>query len=245
VSNRKWHNESIDHKLADRNIVRVTDVSNIRSPSNTKIQWMCEVCNGVWSTTVDSVINLNSGCPHCAGNTKLTVVECQYRLSELDVSVISLDDCGTFNHERKGQFVCNKCDNIWETTLSNIFSNNQGCPKCGKSGRYTSSWFESNDGSIPGILYLIKLSNDNEVFIKVGITKHTLTHRIASIPYQVDVLYKYRTTLHNAFNLEQSIKHQFNAYNPTIKFGGWTECFHKDTSQQIINFIKGHLPCIY
>ncbi len=239
MTNRKWSNATIDENLTHRNIKRVTNVNEISAPSITKISWLCTVCEELWFTTVDSVLNHKSGCPYCAGNRKMTIKDVQVKVKDRNIIVLELYD-GKQNQERKGHFRCGICSNKWKMILSNMLGKKQGCPRCGKSGRYTQTWFDRfpERKTQQGKIYLMCLEDDNETFLKVGITKRdTKTRFTTSVPYKTTTLLEVETTLYEAFKKEQLILHSLKRYVPNKHFGGKNECFDVSLQEEIINEI--------
>ena len=239
---KKWSNEKVDEALCGRNITRGFDSDQIPAPSVTKLEWVCDVCKHHWKTTCDSILNLGSGCPSCSGNIEMTITSAQERLNSTkrSIDVVRLGH-GKQNKERRGCFRCRVCSHQWDMILSNLFGKKQGCPRCGKSGRYTESWFTSAPGrkQLPGKIYLMELTNGNETFLKVGITKRDIRSRFTtSVPYHKTTLLDLNTTLYDAFLLEQKILREFKRYQPQQRFGGSRECFpvqYKNQIQRLIN----------
>ena len=84
--------------------------------------------------------------------------------------------------------------------------------------------------NILGILYLLKVYNDNEVFYKIGITTKTVRKRYQGYAiggYSYDIIKTIDDTIHKCFLMEQDIiKNNIgDRYIPKEKFEGWTECF--------------------
>lgn len=218
------------------------DVSHISAPSITKIEWLCTICNTPWSATVDSVLNLGSGCPKCAGNKKMTLEECQERIESENRNIIVLSLAnGRKNHERRGKLRCGSCSHEWEMILSNLLGKKQGCPRCGKSGRYTESWFHVNKDreKVLGRIYLIRLHNEEEEFLKVGITKRDIKSRFTtSVPYLKETLVDVTMPLVDAYYIERIVLDQFGKYTPQKHFGGKNECFHVNHEKEIRGIIE-------
>jgi len=90
-------------------------------------------------------------------------------------------------------------------------------------------------------VYLILLWKGKEKFLKVGMTTQSLNTRFKDIPYkwkelrfvEVDskMMYEYEQAIHGLMK-----KHK---YRPTIKFGGYTECYTLEAKNQIIKLIGG------
>lgn len=114
----------------------------------------------------------------------------------------------------------------------------QGCPKCGiiKSNRNKNSqgcwsattWSNIQNGR-KAILYVIELTNEDELFYKVGIT-FNLSARFGSrkMPYSWRTVALYKTyDAKYVFKLEKEIFKEFKhlKYSPLSSFAGQTECF--------------------
>ena len=78
-----------------------------------------------------------------------------------------------------------------------------------------------------GCCYILKCTDTNEEFYKIGITSDHIVRRFyGKLPYPYIVLYEHKTSVYNAFYIEQYL-HEIlkdKKYTPKIKFGGYTEC---------------------
>ena len=104
-----------------------------------------------------------------------------------------------------------------------------GCIKCTKVGGYNFDRL-STDSDLIGVmghLYVVKMQNDEETFIKVGITRSLVSRRVAELsssPYNATVLCTAKLLLLNAFIVEQNTINIHTSYRPTTRFSGHTEC---------------------
>ena len=96
-----------------------------------------------------------------------------------------------------------------------------------------------------GYLYIIKCSNDNELFYKIGITKQEFLRKRfscdTSMPYNVETIKTYVSHPSIIFDLETKL-HQIckqHHYTPIINFGGYTECF--TNIEMAIEFVESLL----
>jgi hypothetical protein len=62
AGNAPLNNEIIDQLLKDRNIKRIGNYINNRTP----ITFLCEICENYWNAATDNVCGKNSGCPLCS-----------------------------------------------------------------------------------------------------------------------------------------------------------------------------------
>jgi hypothetical protein len=123
----------------------------------------------------------------------------------------------------------------------NIF---QGCPQCqnGGWGCTFENWINFvKDKSC--IFYIIKCYNEDEEFIKIGITSNSIEHRFMNkkrFPYKYDIIWEVSTTGENVWNLEQEFKLLYpdSYYIPSMKFGGSTECYKWSEIFNIVNKLK-------
>jgi len=114
----------------------------------------------------------------------------------------------------------------------------QGCPNChydkvkNNAPSWTKiNWVNSGEKSInfdSFKLYVIRCSNENESFYKVGRTYNKLNKRFSQIPYTIEVV-KLITSMDGGyiFELEKRLKNKYKKlkYIPLINFGGKHECF--------------------
>jgi len=139
---------------------------------------------------------------------------------------ICIDKYGTV----KGQELWDARQDSWQTTL-NAKSDDEKediCRRKAPTVNYRTLWDE--ELNIPGILYLLKVYNDDEVFYKIGITTKTIRKRCRGHViggYSYDIINTVYDTIHKCFLMEQDIiKNNIgDKYTPKEKFEGWTECF--------------------
>lgn len=115
----------LDMRLLEqkRTIIRFGNYINIY----TKISWKCLMCNNVWESTPDSVINKCSGCPKCS-DRKLTneYVDGQLKINSRKIK--RLDDYINNNSVKK--WLCEICGKIWKARTRDILNKKSGCPDC-------------------------------------------------------------------------------------------------------------------
>jgi hypothetical protein len=109
-----------------------------------------------------------------------------------------------------------------------------GCRKCAienSIGAYHLSTIrKSGFSDSPASLYLMKFHDENESFLKIGITRNTKGHRFKKTEagYIVFLVYAFRTKLENAYTIEQRLLEKFlkHKYLPERSFGGHSECIN-------------------
>ena len=115
---------------------------------------------------------------------------------------------------------------------SHHMANIQGCPHCATSTiKYSKENFEKHKEFFKdkmGVMYVLKLIGNGELFYKVGITGRDEKYRFNSISqsYKIKIEYKEEMLIEDAYNLEQFFLEDFKSkkYIPQIKFKGYTEC---------------------
>lgn len=128
---------------------------------------------------------------------------------------------------------------IFEQT-PNRFLNGQICPKCKyKEGDTHRCYHNLKKERNNSILYIIRCYDENESFLKIGVTSRSIKARFScsdDLPYNFEVLREFRYP-----NIEVSdgietyllkITKPVN-YTPSKSFSGWTECRQE--------YIKNHL----
>lgn len=73
----------------------------------------------------------------------------------------------------------------------------------------------------------VRLYNNDESFIKVGMTTKSLEERLKYIPYKFEVIKLIEGSSEHVYDLENRFKKIFKkySYKPLINFKGETECF--------------------
>lgn len=119
-----------------------------------------------------------------------------------------------------------------------------GCQKCGYKNAprigFTREGFVNKYKDKNCILYITKLFNDKEEFIKIGITGDTIAGRkIGDKKYQYIILSQIEDDSKNIWSIEQYLHSYLRnfKYKPNIKFRGHTECFTTDALLQIPKLI--------
>lgn len=111
--------------------------------------------------------------------------------------------------------------------------NGHGCPKCGANGGGSINTFITNcinNKKGKGIFYIIRCFNESESFYKIGITSRSIKARYKdkiAMPYDYEVLTELIDDAATIYNIEKYLLKKFenNIYEPSIYFGGQTECF--------------------
>lgn len=239
MKSNKLSNIDIDKKLQDQQVKRLGEYKGMFN----KILWLCLDCLHEFEATPNNLIHSKyktSRCPICAQKTR------QLKQNRTDIKVI--DSClkekkimrlGDFSGLNTKILVkCLVCFHNWSPKMDGILKRNYGCPKCATKeralnavGGYNYENFNNKPEikNYPAILYLIKITKNEEVFYKVGITKRSIKTRIRQYfkSSEYEVIYSKSTILFEAFVMEQLIKETFKMYQyfPRISFGGQTECF--------------------
>jgi hypothetical protein len=117
-----------------------------------------------------------------------------------------------------------------------------GCPECGNMGWGLSEWLNKCKNPI-STLYIVKIFDGEEEFVKVGITNKNIKDRFKYLKdYNYISLFELKGNNKEIWKLEKNYLHLLGKfrYNPKKKFIGYTECFDKKvlTEKIIINGFK-------
>jgi hypothetical protein len=126
-----------------------------------------------------------------------------------------------------------------------------GCPKCGVEntinnlttnhiGWTLEKWKSvgiKNNGN--PVVYIIKIYNKYESFIKIGRTYKSINERmlfLSHLGYEYDILNIINGDYEFVYNKERDLLNKFknHKYNPLLKFNGYQECFE----EIILNYIN-------
>ena len=213
----KIHNNNYDYSLVDY------------KNNKTKVKIKCNI-HGIFEQLPSGHL-MGKGCFNCNSPKRLnnkSFIEKAKKVhgNKYDYSLVEY-----ITGQKKVKIICKKHGLFEQLPYSHY--NGSGCKKCANEkhlGGYSEEYFLNNENAkiFKGSLYIVKLENDVESFIKIGITKHSAKQRTkAIIPYKSTTIFEYKTTLYNAFLIEQILhkKLKNDQYNPKIYFGGHSECF--------------------
>lgn len=129
------------------------------------------------------------------------------------------------SHMQYGLFECPNCKKEWESIIANI-KNGSTRSCCEKAVGWTKSAWTKRFKKI--YLYKVNLYNDNESFIKIGITGNkNIKKRLLCIPYKYKILKVINKNTEYIYNLEKRFNRIFKQYKykPLKQFSGQNECF--------------------
>lgn len=178
-------------------------------------------CGELFESIIADVLKKRTSCGCNKGNKPRI-----YNEGDLINGIKFIKTLGTVKYAQKGIFECPLCGKHWESLIGNIKEGHtKSC--CGvKRGWSKSQWTSLSDTAT---LYKIRMYNDNESFIKIGITKNSIKQRFSGvrIPYKYEVIKMITGNSGYIYDLEIKIKKLFkkHKYTPLIKFKGETECF--------------------
>jgi ribosomal protein L44E len=131
--------------------------------SDSRGTFKCLSCRGIWSTATSSIFT-GTGCVHCVGKYQPTNEEYFDRINNAlgnDFELISIEYKDRINKNSKIAVKCNSCLGVSKKKVAAVTYHDASCPCCADWG------FNPN---MENTLYLIKLSNHEKEFYKVGVT---------------------------------------------------------------------------
>lgn len=148
--------------------------------------------------------------------------------------------------EKKSIITCSVHGDFEVSPNSFLNQNRHGCPECGKDARggFSKSTFVNSCINDVGYIYILECNNENESFIKIGVSsKENLKERfgkVAYIPYDYKVILQKPSNPEFVFNLEHEVHRALkqNKYVPLLSFHGYTECFDISIKQKAISLIE-------
>lgn len=207
--------------------------------SKDKVKIICPI-HGIWGQTPNVHLS-GKGCPHCAGNEALSATaksEFTTKANIIHNSKYSYELVEYKHSKEKVKIIC-KHHGIYEQ-VPNSHLQGRGCPVCALSETgWTRTKFKDKcikNNNSKGILYILECFNDNERFIKIGITSNSIKKRYDStkdMPYNYKILHELVADPEVIYDLETLLhKKSINyRYTPITQFGGSsTECFEADTT---------------
>jgi hypothetical protein len=150
-----------------------------------------------------------------------------------DFNNVDYTDAVYYKTEEKLNLRCKIHNYKYNQKAGNHIKGVQGCPFCmGKVLMYNRDNIKQHKDfleKIQGVLYIVKLSNGQESFYKVGITAESrFDYRMNQLKksYNLYIEYTEYSNMVDIYNQEQNFLKEFKnyRYNPLIKFKGYTEC---------------------
>ena len=221
----------------------------IYNGAHPKIKIVCPI-HGEFEQTPTNHINHKQGCPLCGKELRTSTKETfitkanQVHGDKYDYSLVEYK-----NNYTPVKIVC-RLHGEFEQKPNKHISQKQGCPVCADILRsQNAGWSRSNfkqkcdkNNNGLGILYVLECFNENERFIKIGITSRSIKERYYNktlMPYAYSVIKEIVGNPEFIFDLETNLhkEHKEYKYIPLIPFAGHlTECFtHIQRINNIIN----------
>ena len=144
------------------------------------------------------------------------------------------------NNKTASLVKCKACTFEWNVRPDNHLGDETGCPKCAKTGIYGRA--KNKDISYSDmdcVLYFIHIYNDEENFLKVGLTAESINRRFCMLPYNFKVIKYFNLKLDKARVIESDCFKSFkdSKYKPNIPFSGKTECFSYEMLKDIDTYL--------
>lgn len=176
------------------------------------------------------------GCPKCgritqASNKRIGVINFVKKATKVHGNLYDYSKVEYVTHYSPVIIVCKEHGEFKQQPLVHL--RGHGCKKCSKKlsiGYSRSEWIKycSNKTDVNPQVYIIRLFNKNENFIKIGITTTSIQKRISgNIPYSYEVIKSIYGSPDFVFDLEHKLHKKFLKYKylPKKSFSGETECF--------------------
>jgi hypothetical protein len=115
----------VNSRLNERGFMLVGEYTN----ANTNTLFRCSKGHE-WSAQPRYIINAGWGCPHCAGNVKLTKADIEKRLECRGIRLLG-DQLGLRN---RATFACD-FGHQWKAEINTVLNHRSGCPHCAKNAK--------------------------------------------------------------------------------------------------------------
>jgi len=200
----------------------------------------CEKCHNLFTITGENakVHILCKKCIYMKSYNNFTTKANSLHLNKYDYSLCLeefLDD--SLKKRKKYTIYCKNCKTIFKQTRS-IHLSGKGCPNCCNKGFWTRTDFNNICKNNIATFYVLECYNDNEVFLKIGITSKSVKERYnrnVRMPYGFKTLIEFKDSPFLIFNIEKELLKNIKKYHPLIKFSGHSECLPINTYKTIVN----------
>lgn len=180
------------------------------------------------------------GCTWCSNRVRLTPENFVERSYEVHGDKYDYSKSNVTVASEKVEIVCTQHGSFWQSP--SVHLKGHGCRICaqgdtdwGKRGYYGTDK--------PSSLYFIRVTTDEEDFIKVGLSANP-QRRLRTIENDTDgvveVLDLFKGKANELYEIEHQILYNmdFERYKPKVYFNGYTECFSTDKEVQISSVLQ-------
>lgn len=181
-------------------------------------------------------------CPSCFKESRSNGLS-KFLIKAKDIhgELYNYDKVEYFNNKTPVILGCNTCGTEWSVRPDSHLHMKSGCPVCNKNRAiYTDKYYEAHgiaDHSCN--LYLVEFSNENEKFIKIGLSTGDTRHRFRGLHshYEIKDILVYEGMFLNLYDVEQFIISSFkdHIHVPNMSFKGHTECFGFEVKSIILS----------
>ena len=145
--NEKWNYSKLKAYMRKHrpeiniSLVEEEDVMNAKS----QLSFSCYNCGYEWITTLNSIVNGQTGCSRCSGKEKWNYsrLKAYIRKHRPEINISHICEEDVVNSKSSLSFSCNNCDYVWIATLNNIVSGQTGCSRCSGNEQWTYSRFKA------------------------------------------------------------------------------------------------------
>lgn len=226
------------------------DYSLVDYQQKSKVVILCRSCNNQFKQAPSQHVFAKQGCPLCGRKSSAASRAGTTRDFVRKAIKVHSDRYGYSNsvYVRSKVKVLVTCyeHGDFKITPTDLLSG-KGCSDCALEARigFSRARFiatcERNDSL--ATLYVVKMTGNNEVFYKVGITSKSIKERLGyrDIGYKYSVIAEIQEQPAFIYDLEKSVHRLLKSYHykPAIHFaGGVKECFHT-LPNTVKNLLKG------
>jgi hypothetical protein len=144
------------------------------------------------------------------------------------------------NGKQKVPIICPIHKVFYTSVEGHLFGN--GCPSCKKdNASFSKSKWVTKHKNKKCTFYVLEFFNDNESFIKVGVTTVSIKKRYASVKnYKYKIILEIKGESEFISNLEKNILNTYKDFKqkPLLEFQGRTECFNLQIKNKIYEQFK-------
>lgn len=199
--------------------------------SKTKVIIICPI-HGKFEQIAASHLS-GRGCSKCAKNI---LIHCRRSTKEEFIEKVNKKHNYKYdysnveykNNNTKVKIICPEHGVFEQTPRGHL---TYGCPKCHLRGYSRESWIKIAAKNNKSKLYIIECFNNEERFIKIGITSKSLKERFTKneMPYNYKIIMIYEYPPEIIWDFEKELHRTYNKdyqYIPKIPFNGRYECYN-------------------
>lgn len=195
---RRYTLEEVNKRIADVSGGDFTwDIPEYTN-SKSRVMLKCNVDGYEWETSVDKIVNNNTGCPKCSGVGRYTPDSITAAINDVSNGRYTWSYDSFNGNKTRINAICTTCGGRWTTDFNTLRGQRTGCPTCAGYG------FSPNK---PCDFYVNVGRISDTHFVKFGVTRQKGDRRLKTQLNRMDTCTEYRQVWREHFDTGEQAKY--------------------------------------